>query len=70
VQRSTFIKTGSVATIAVAAVFALTSGGTAGAQGGLPVVNVPHANPKFGIQNNMLTPSATQTSVAWGAPCP
>jgi hypothetical protein len=67
VQRSTFIKTGSVATIAVAAVFALTSGGTAGAQGGLPVVNVPHANPKFGIQNNMLTPSATQTSVAWGA---
>ena len=30
------------------------------------VVGVPSANPKFGVQNNVLTPSATQTSVAWG----
>ena len=27
---------------------------------------MPHANPRFGVQNNVLTPSATQTSVAWG----
>jgi hypothetical protein len=32
----------------------------------LRVVGVPDANPRMGIQNNVLTPSATQTSVAWG----
>src|SRR4051794_34652819 len=30
------------------------------------VVGVPDANPRVGIQNNVLTPSATQNSVAWG----
>ena len=36
------------------------------ADDGFRVVGVPDANPRFGIQNNILTPSATQTSVAWG----
>ena len=61
----TIVKAGLVGTLAAAAAFAL-GGSAADAHGGLPVVNVPHANPKFGIQNNVLTPSATQTSVAWG----
>jgi hypothetical protein len=54
-----------VGTLAAAAAFAL-GNAPADAHGGLPVVNVPHANPKLGVQNNVLTPSATQTSVAWG----
>ena len=33
---------------------------------GLHITDVPDANPKSGIQDNVLTPSATQTSVAWG----
>lgn len=36
------------------------------ADGGFRVVGVPSPNPKFGVENNVLTPSATQTSVAWG----
>ncbi|CAI9416449.1 alkaline phosphatase PhoX [Nocardioides sp. T2.26MG-1] len=31
------------------------------------VTDVPSANPRSGIQGNVLTPSATQTSLAWGA---
>jgi hypothetical protein len=65
VNTPTIVKAGLVGTLAAAAAFAL-GGSSADAYGGLPVVNVPHANPKFGVQNNVLTPSATQTSVAWG----
>jgi len=64
-NTSAILKTGLVGTLAAAAAFAL-SNSSAVAHGGLPVVNVPNANPRFGVQNNVLTPSATQTSVAWG----
>ena len=37
------------------------------AHGGSTVIDVPAANPRTGVQGNVLTPSATQTSVAWGA---
>ncbi|HJQ06891.1 MAG TPA: alkaline phosphatase PhoX [Nocardioides sp.] len=30
------------------------------------VTDVPTANPRFGVESNALTPSATETSVAWG----
>jgi hypothetical protein len=66
VKSSSLAKAGKVGTLAAAAaVFAL-GGAPADAHHGLPVVDVPNANPKLGIQNNVLTPSATQTSVAWG----
>src|SRR4051794_37768845 len=45
--------------------FGATSAG-AQADDGFRIVGVPDANPRFGVQNNVLTPSATQTSVAWG----
>ncbi|GAA1990327.1 phosphatase [Terrabacter lapilli] len=61
----TTLKAGLVGTLAAAAAFAL-GGSAAEARGGLPVVNVPDANPRSGIQDNVLTPSARQTSVAWG----
>ncbi|MHA3836031.1 alkaline phosphatase PhoX [Terrabacter sp. AAH1] len=64
-KTPTIAKAGLVGTLAAASAFAL-GGTSAGAHDGLPVVNVPHANPKFGVQNNVLTPSASQTSVAWG----
>ncbi|HET7802496.1 MAG TPA: alkaline phosphatase PhoX [Humibacillus xanthopallidus] len=60
----TIVKTALASTLAAAAAFSL--GGSAEAHAGLPVVNVPNANPKFGIQGTVLTPSATETSVAWG----
>jgi hypothetical protein len=41
--------------------------GSAEAGGGLHVSPVPSANPRFGVENNVLTPSASQTPVAWGA---
>ena len=44
----TIVKAGLVGTVAAAAAFAL-GGSPADAHGGLPVVNVPHANPKSGI---------------------
>src|SRR6478735_6352558 len=65
VNTPTIVKAGLVGTLAAAAAFAL-GGSSADAHGGLPVVNVTHANPKFGVQNNVLTPSASQTAVAWG----
>jgi len=65
VHTPTIVKAGLVGTLAAAAAFAL-GGSSADAHGGLPVVGVPHANAKFGVQNNVLTPSASQTSVAWG----
>lgn len=34
---------------------------------GPTVANVPSANPRSGVQNNVLTSSAMQSSVAWGA---
>ena len=65
----TIIKAGLVGTLAAAAAFAL-GGSAADAHGGLPVVNVPHANPRFGVQNNVLTPSATRDVGRLGQPAP
>ncbi len=36
------------------------------ASSGLSVGNVPFANPRLGVQNNVLAPGFAQTSVAWG----
>ena len=47
-----------------AAVLAATGQGAAHA--GARVADVPAANPRSGVQDNVLTPSATQDSVAWG----
>ena len=40
--------------------------GSADAHGGLHVFGIPDANPRFGVENNVLTPSAHQAPVAWG----
>jgi hypothetical protein len=40
--------------------------GAADAHGGFHVVGVPDANPRFGVENNVLTASAHQAPVAWG----
>ncbi|EWT02195.1 phosphatase [Intrasporangium oryzae NRRL B-24470] len=65
-NSSTLTKAGLVGTLAAAVAFALASA-PAQADDGFRVVGVPSANPRFGVQNNVLTASATQTSVAWGA---
>jgi hypothetical protein len=39
---------------------------SASASSGLHVIGVPDANPRFGVQNNVLTPSAHETPAAWG----
>jgi sugar lactone lactonase YvrE len=36
------------------------------ASSGLSIGNVPFANPRLGVQNNVLAPGLSQTSVAWG----
>jgi hypothetical protein len=40
--------------------------GPADAHGGFHVFGVPDANPRIGVENNVLTPSAHQVPVAWG----
>jgi hypothetical protein len=40
--------------------------GTASADSGLHVIGVPDANPRFGVESNVLTPSAHELPVAWG----
>ncbi len=39
----------------------------ASASSGLTVVGVPNANPRFGVANTILTPSASEVAVAWGS---
>jgi hypothetical protein len=65
VKLSTLGKAGVAGALVAGAALAATSAG-AQADDGFRVAAVPNANPRFGIQNNVLTPSATQTSVAWG----
>ncbi len=36
------------------------------ASSGLSVLDVPNPNPRVGVANNVLTPSASQVAVAWG----
>lgn len=62
---SPFAKVGLAGALVAGAIAAVGST-SAQAQGGFSVVGVPAANPRTGVENNVLTPSATQTSVAWG----
>jgi hypothetical protein len=39
----------------------------ASADSGLHVVGVPDANPRLGVENNVLTPSAHEVPAAWGS---
>jgi hypothetical protein len=39
----------------------------ASASSGLTVVDVPNANPRFGVADNILTPTASEVAVAWGS---
>ena len=48
---------GSVAGVAIT---------SAQAHDAVGIVRVPNANPASGVESNVLTPSATETSVAWG----
>jgi len=41
--------------------------GSASADGGLQILGVPDANPRFGVENNVLTPSAHEVPAAWGS---
>jgi hypothetical protein len=41
--------------------------GGASASGGFHPVGVPDANPRFGVENNVLSPSAHQVPAAWGS---
>jgi uncharacterized protein DUF839 len=64
-KKTTVARLGLLAVIAGAAcTFAVNS---ASASGGLHVWGVPGANPRFGVESNALTPSATETPAAWGS---
>jgi hypothetical protein len=53
---------------ATAGVACLLAVGSADAHGGgFHVFGVPDANPRFGVENNVLTPSAHQVPAAWGS---
>ena len=64
-MRLTLAKVGLAGTMAAAVALAY-GGATAQAEDGFRIANVPNANPRAGVQNNVLSPDATQTSVAWG----
>lgn len=53
--------------VAIAAAGAALAAPPAFAHGRVHIDNVPFANARFGVQNNVLTTSARQTSVAWGS---
>ncbi len=65
-KTSTITKAAAVGTIATGATLALLGVTPAVADSGFRITGVPYANPKFGVEDNVLTPSASQTSVAWG----
>jgi hypothetical protein len=52
---------------AAAGTACLLAAGSATAGGGFHPVGVPDANPRFGVENNVLTPSARQVPAAWGS---
>lgn len=64
-KNTTIAKLGLLGATAGAA--CLLAVGSADAHGGFHVVGVPDANPRFGVENNVLTPSAHQVSTAWGS---
>ncbi len=63
-MKHPLVTLGLAGTLAGAVAFAV--GSAAQAEDGFRVAAVPAANPRTGIQGNILSPSATQTSVAWG----
>ena len=52
---------------AAAGTACLLATGSAGASGGFHVFGVPDGNPRFGVESNVLTPSAHEVPAAWGA---
>ncbi len=58
------IKVAAAVLVAVAA--GVTAWAPATASAGLTVPDVAHANLRLGVENNVLTASATETAVAWG----
>jgi hypothetical protein len=64
VKLPNLVKAGLAGALVIGTAMGMTT--TARADDGFRVIGLPSANPKFGIQNNVLTPSATQTSVGWG----
>ena len=66
-KKSTVVRIGVVvAAGAAGAAYALVSG-AAVASGGFHLIGVPDANPRFGVEGNVLTPSARQVPAAWGS---
>ncbi len=66
-KKTTVVRIGVIAAAAAAgAAYSLLSG-AAIASGGFHVIGVPDANPRFGVENNVLTPSAHEIAVAWGS---
>lgn len=63
-KRSTTLSAAALGAGALTA--GLLAAAPAQAGSGLQVRDVPAANPRAGIQSHVLTPSARQTSVAWG----
>ncbi|MGY2877008.1 hypothetical protein ACVW00_004198 [Marmoricola sp. URHA0025 HA25] len=64
-KKTTVARLGILAVAAGTACTFAVSG--ASATGGFHVFGVPDANPRFGVENNVLTPSASQTPAAWGS---
>jgi hypothetical protein len=63
-KNTTRAKVGALGAATTAACLLAIS--AASATSGLHVIGVPDANPRFGVQNNVLTPSAHEVPVAWG----
>jgi hypothetical protein len=66
VNKST-IRRAAGGAIAAGVAFGIAAIPPAAADAAFRVADVPYANPKSGVENNVLTSSASQTSVAWGA---
>jgi len=62
----TLTRIGAIGAVAAGAAFVLAVG-SAEANSGLSVVGVPSANPRFGVEQNVLTPSAHEVAAAWGS---
>jgi hypothetical protein len=60
-QSPPVVRAGLAGSLVVGIAIGVTS--TAPADDGFRVIDVPSANPKVGVENSVLTPSATQTSV-------
>jgi hypothetical protein len=64
-KHTTFARLGLLG--AAAGASCLLAVGSADAHGGFHVFGVPDANPRFGVESNVLTPSAHEVPVAWGS---